>query len=78
MAENRCTGDCLKCSLQQQMYCSAQRTYAILKNQESIVARLDALDGKMARFDSSEIINPFVKDSAQNGVGAENRTPETY
>jgi len=76
MAENKCTGDCLKCSLQQQMYCSAQRTYAIMKNQEAIVARLDALDARLSKFDNSEIINPFAKDIAQNGAGAENRASE--
>ena len=73
MAENKCTGDCLKCSFQQQMYCSAQRTYAILNNQESIVNRLDILEDMLSRFESKDIIP--LEDSAQKGSGAENREP---
>ena len=73
MAENKCTGDCLKCSFQQQVYCSAQRTYAIMNNQESIVNRLDILEDMLSRFDTKEIIP--LEDSAQKGSGAENREP---
>ena len=73
MAENKCTGDCLRCSFQQQMYCSAQRTYAILNNQESIVNRLDILEDMLSRFDAKDIIP--LEDNAQKGSGAENREP---
>jgi len=76
MAENKCTGDCTKCPFPQQVYCAAQRTYAILNNQESIVARLDALSARLSMFDSMESINPIMKDTAQEGAGAENRAPE--
>ena len=72
MAENKCTGECLKCSFQQQVYCSAQRTYAMMLNQEAIVKRLDAL---LARFEPNEIINP-LEDNAQKGSGADNREPD--
>ena len=68
-----CTGDCMKCSFQQQIYCAAQRTYGIMKNQEAIVARLDSLDVMLSSFiDPSQIINP-LEDHAQKGSGAENR-----
>lgn len=73
MAENKCTGDCLKCSFQQQVYCAAQRTYAIMNNQEAIVNRLDILEDMLSRFDTKEIIP--LEDSAQKGSGAENREP---
>ena len=69
MAQNNCSGDCLKCSFQQQTYCSAQRTYAIMLNQEAIVARLDRLDAMLSRFDAKDIIP--LEDHAQNGSGAE-------
>lgn len=75
MAENKCTGECLKCSFQQQVYCSAQRTYAIMLNQEAIVNRLDRLDVMLSKFDPQDIINP-LEDNAQKGSGAENREPD--
>ena len=58
-----CTGDCLKCSFQQQTYCAAQRTYGIMKNQEAIVARLDAIDARLSAFDAGAV-NP-LEDNAQ-------------
>jgi len=71
MAENKCTGECLKCSFQQQVYCSAQRTYAIMNNQEAIVNRLDIIEDMLSGFERKDIIP--LEDSAQNGSGAENR-----
>lgn len=73
MPEKKCTGDCLKCSLQQQVYCAAQRTYAMMHNQEAIVERIAALEARL--FGKSEIINP-LKDNAQGAGGAENRPQE--
>lgn len=67
MADNTCTGDCLKCNTPQQIYCASQRSYAILRNQEAIVARLDQLLARLA--------GP-VEGIAQGGPGAENRGPE--
>ena len=77
MAERTCTGDCLKCSFQQQTYCSAQRSYGIMKNQEAIVAKLDAILSSLPKFASSEIISLLDKDNAQKDAGAENRASET-
>ena len=77
MPEKKCTGECLKCSFQQQVYCSAQRTYAIMNNQEAIVNRLDRLEQMLSRFDSINLINPLVKDDAQSEAGANNRASET-
>lgn len=73
---DKCTGECLKCSFQQQVYCSAQRTYAMMNNQEVIVERLDRLDAMLSRFDTKDIINP-LEDSAQKGPGADNRGTAT-
>ena len=75
MAES-CTGNCLKCSFQQQTYCAAQRTYGLMKNQEAIVARLDALAEKLNMLDSGQMIN-LLEDNTQIGSGVENREPET-
>lgn len=88
MAQTKtCDGNCLTCSFQQQTYCGAQRTYALLKNQEAMFSRLAnleealaAMKGAFERFDNGvQIINPFEgkqMDKAQNGGGAENRPPE--
>ena len=65
----QCTGDCLKCSFQQQTYCSAQRSYAILKNQEAIYARLETIEKAL----EGESLIPL---EAQEGRGAENSSPE--
>lgn len=74
MPEKKCTGDCLKCSFQQQVYCAAQRTYAMMKNQEAIVERIKAIESRL--FAETEIINP-LKDNAQGVGGAENRPQQT-
>lgn len=71
MAAQTCTGECLRCSFQQQTYCSAQRTYAIMLNQEAIVARLDRLESMLSRFDAKELIP--LEDNAQKDSGADNR-----
>lgn len=76
MEGKACTGDCLKCGMQQQMYCSAQRTYAIMRNQQAIVERLDRLDRALSQLapPADGMINP-LNDGAQMGAGAENRVP---
>ena len=74
MPEKKCTGECLKCTFQQQVYCSAQRTHAIMLNQAVIVGRLERLEAMLSRFEPQEIINP-LEDNAQPGSGAENREP---
>lgn len=67
MAEKKCEGNCLECSMQQQLYCSSARAYGILKNQESIVARLDYIADKLSEVLTKEELKPI----AQNGAGAE-------
>lgn len=74
MPDNKCTGECLKCSFQQQVYCSAQRTYGMMENQKAIVNRLERLEEILLRFDTRDIIP--LEDNAQNGSGAENKEPK--
>ena len=45
-----CTGDCLKCTFQQQTYCAAQRSYGIMENQKAIVAILERLEARLVGF----------------------------
>lgn len=68
----QCTGDCLKCSFQQQVYCTSQRTYALLKNQEAIVEMLGKV---LSAVSADTLINPFGVEEAQEGRGADNSSP---
>ena len=68
MSEKKCTGDCIKCSLQQQIYCSAQYNHEILARLRNLEARLDGLTSV-----STNIINPL---ETQKGSGVENREPD--
>lgn len=71
MAENTCTGECIKCSFQQQIYCAAQHGHAIMNNQRAIVERLDRLEAAMASVSRPEVlINPLKKNKAQEADGA--------
>ena len=71
-----CTGDCLKCNFQQQTYCAAQRSYGIMKNQETIVALLNNIAEKLTALDAGQMIN-LLEDNTQKDSGVENREPVT-
>lgn len=77
MPEKKCTGDCLACSFQQQVYCAAQHGHAIMAFMPAIIERLDRLDSALSGFSHQEIINP-LKDNAQKDSGAENRESQTF
>ena len=73
MAENTCTGECIKCNFQQQVYCAAQHGHAIMLNQKAIVERLDRIDQSLAALAVPQgLINP-MEDNAQESPGADNR-----
>ena len=72
MAENKCTGECIKCSFQQQTYCAAQKSYAIMTYMPAIIERLDDLE----RNFGGAVFNPMDTD-AQKPSGAENREEES-
>lgn len=72
MAEQHCTGDCLKCSFQQQVYCSSQRTYAMMNNQEAIINRLEEIESRLRTFEARDDIIRLTT-NAQKDSGAENR-----
>lgn len=72
MEGKQCSGDCLKCTMQQQVYCAAQHGHVIYDVLGKLSERLSQLEASLARLASSEgIINPI----AQGGAGAENRAP---
>ena len=75
MPEKKCTGECIKCHFSQQIYCAAQHGHAIMAALPSLFDRLDSLEKRLSRFDSTNIINP-LEDGAQKGPGAENRGPQ--
>ena len=73
MEERKCTGNCISCSFQQQVYCAAQHGHAVMNLFPPLFERLDRLEAELAKFSrESEIINP-LKDDAQKESGAENR-----
>ena len=69
MADKTCTGDCLRCPMQQQIYCSSQRTYAMMENQRSFEARLERIERSLDRLANTESLIPL--DNAQSAGGAE-------
>ncbi len=69
MADFKCTGECIKCSFQQQTYCAAQRGYAMMTYLPAIVERLDRIE----RVFGGSVFNPLEEPKAQKGSGAENR-----
>ena len=73
MANKACDGNCLGCSFQQQVYCSAQRTYQMMKNEEVLFSRLAALEEAVGRFSNRDsVFNPLeAKKEAQNEAGVE-------
>ena len=73
--DRKCTGECIKCHINQQIYCSAQHGHAIMDALPPIFERLDRLEAWLSKFDSKNIINP-LEDDAQKGSGAENREPD--
>lgn len=76
MEAKKCTGECIKCSFQQQVYCAAAHGHAIIELFPPLFERIDSLERRLARFDNAEIINP-LEDGAQKEAGAENRVSET-
>ena len=75
-----CDGNCLGCSFQQQTYCSAQRTYALLKNEEALFSHIAGLEEAVTelrkafdRFNGggAPIINPFDEASASGEKAGE-------
>lgn len=75
MADRKCTGECIKCSFQQQVYCAAQYGHAIMEFMPAIIDRLDRIG---AQFGQGSVINPLQEeDEAQKGSGAENRESVT-
>ena len=75
MPEKKCTGECIKCHINQQIYCAAQHGHAIMAALPSLFERLDRMANALSKFDAANIINP-LEDRAQKGSGAENREPD--
>lgn len=73
MPDKKCTGECIRCTFQQQVYCAAQHGHAIMAVMPAIIERLDRLD---AKFGQAEIFNP-LKEEAQKTAGADNRAAVT-
>lgn len=75
-ATKQCTGDCLKCSFQQQTYCTAQRSYAILKSLETVIKNQGAIFERVEILEKSLAGDAIIPMNAQEGRGADNKAPE--
>ena len=70
MAEFKCSGDCINCGPAQRIYCAAQRSFAMLNNQQSILAQLAEIREILSR---EETVTP-LDEAGTDDVGAENKT----
>ena len=68
----KCSGDCLKCSFQQRVYCSSQMSRnaidmigAVLENQKSILARFERVENAIQSKDDG-IINPMAETPSES------------
>lgn len=77
MPEKKCSGECIRCTFQQQVYCAAQHGHAIMAFMPAIIERLDRLGESLSKFGPAEVFNPLKEDEAQPSPGAENRGLET-
>ena len=74
-----CSGDCLLCSMQQRIYCSAQisrNMFEMINDTREAVERLEAKVIAMQTPMEETLLNPMVqevKNNAQDDGGAENR-----
>ena len=76
----QCTGDCLKCSQGQRLYCASQHSYMVMRMLSTMQEKFDQLSAKIEALQPNEdnIFNPLaeqkddpVTENAQDGDGAE-------
>ena len=79
MPEKKCTGNCLGCSFQQQVYCAAQHGHAIMSYIPALMEKIEKIEACLINTESAGFINPLsggekpdneVKEEAQKGIGA--------
>ena len=72
MAETfKCSGDCIKCSPSQRIYCASQRSLEIIGNQRVILAQLNELRELISNNGAVEPITDET--STESDAGADNR-----
>lgn len=56
-----CSGDCMKCNVQQRIYCSAQMTRNLIEAVNALNAKVDVLAEKVESLsnDDADIFNPM-------------------
>lgn len=66
-----CTGDCIKCSTAQRIYCAAQHCYAVMQTQQVILAQLQDLRDTVSQ---ARAVAPIKDETGtESDAGAENR-----
>lgn len=75
MAEQiTCKGDCISCNAAQRIYCAAQRTFAIMQNQQSILEQLAELREAISQ---AKAVAPIDETGTEDDAGAENRASKS-
>lgn len=81
MAENRCTGNCMACTILQRQYCASQLAYSNMRMLEQMQSNIEKLSEKIDAMQNNEaaLFDPTVEinDTAQSEDGAESRSLET-
>lgn len=76
--ERKCDGQCQKCTLLQQTYCSAVRMHALIQHEPILFSRLEKIEEAMKAIEQRLIqFGEPVKDIAPIGAGADNTAPES-
>lgn len=73
MAGNKCTGNCMECSIVQRQYCSSQIAYSNMRMLEQMSQTMAEMSKKIEALQDNEalLFDPTSNDeTAQSGVGA--------
>ena len=55
----KCNGDCLKCSMQQQIYCSAQMSNILMGKVTEMEKDIASMKSAMSEKQTDDVFNPF-------------------
>ena len=73
MAGNKCTGNCMECTILQRQYCSSQLAYSNMRMLEQMGQMMSDISKKIEAMQSNDamLFNPTTMEIAQSGDGAE-------
>ena len=73
MANNKCSGDCMKCAPFQRQYCASQMAYNAMGVMSSMSSQIDAIQSqikalcaKIEEMNDGAVFNPLAKQPIQD------------